>query len=186
MSLTEIMATLAVAALLAADAASFGHSALRHIARQQALRDLRQALLVTSEMFEREWRIAGFSPTGTIFSGVPIAGASEITFEADLNGDGDRSDAHERVAYSWDADRRTVFRATLWASPQPWLSDLTDGGFELQYFDSSGQPLWDLRARRQASAIVLRLCAERQGGPGSGFAREWVRVTSARRNPAPP
>lgn len=183
MSLAELLAGLALGALMAAGAAEFGQSTLRHMARQQLRRDLRQALSVTAEMFEREWRLAGYHARGDSFDGVPSASANAIRFEADLNGDRDVDDAHEQISYSWDAERLSVMRSTLGASPQPWLSEVPDGGFLLRYFDHHGQELFRPEEQRRAHAVSLQLIVERR--LGAAEQRETLTLLAARRNTPP-
>lgn len=184
MSFAEVLATLGLLALLAADAARFGQAALRHLERQSLDRDVHQSLAVTAEMFEREWRVAGFHAFGRPLVGFVCPSSQSIQLQADLNGDGDLSDAHEQIAYAWDAERRTVMRSTQSASPQPWLSDVPEGGFALRFFDRFGQEIPPERASGDARAVLFSLQVERSSNRMHEplDAVEKVLILRARRN----
>lgn len=184
MSFAEVLAALGLIAVLAADAARFGQAALWRWEELSVAREIHHSLAVTAEMFEREWRVAGFHASGQSLLGVVEPTSQSIQLRADLNGDGDVADAHERIEYTWDPSRHAVMRATQGASPQPWLSDVPEGGFALRYLDSSGQEIPADQASSQARAVVLSLRVQRSSSARgeSSLATQGLSILRARRN----
>jgi len=86
-------------------------SQLRTHRQQEDVSEMHQNARAAMALLTREVRMAGYDPKGTGIAGIsyePIA----LRIAADLNGDGDATDANERLAYAHDAATRRLTRDT--------------------------------------------------------------------------
>jgi type II secretory pathway component PulJ len=162
MTLAEALTATIFVSWVSAMSYSFTRAALHNARAQEARRELEQAHVLAADILMRELRQAGFSAAGELLSGVRSASARHIEVAADLNGDGDVDDANERVSYRYDADKRCIMRATGGGSPQPFLRNVPEDGFRLQYADRDGQWLGtggavDAESRARIASIMIHL-----------------------------
>lgn len=179
MTIAEALTSTVFVAWLSAMSYSFTRSAFINAGLQQARRETEQAEVLAVDMMLRELRLASFSGSGVALSGVRVAAADRVEVLADLNGDGDTDDTSERIAYSYDASKRAVMRATGGASPQPFVRGLVAGGFSLRYLDRNGVEIspaaMTLEKRALIGAVSVRLEIELPAiAPVAGASRPGI------------
>jgi hypothetical protein len=136
-SLVEVLASTLLISILAAMAYGFTRSALLCVRVQDAKAEVQEAAVLAADVLIRELRSAGFSPAAPC-PGLLTAETERVEIGADLNGDGDIDDAHERIAYAYDTSARQITRATAGGSPQPFITGVPAGGLRFAYLDASG------------------------------------------------
>jgi len=68
-----------------------------------------QTARASMDCMTREIKMAGYDPSFAGFEGIPY-NANQLTFYADLNGDGDTNDADEAIVYTYDAANLRINR----------------------------------------------------------------------------
>lgn len=162
MTLVEALTATLFVCWVSAMSYSFTRAALFHARAQETRRQMEQAHVLTIDVLSREVRQAGFSAAGESLAGLRSASAQHVEVVADLNGDGDVDDSNERISYLYDGSKRSVMRATGGGSPQPFLRNVPDGGFHLEFADRQGISLGtdgalDAEARSRVASIALDL-----------------------------
>jgi hypothetical protein len=123
---------------------------------------------MATDFVVRELRMAGYSPAGAPLTAVRAAGRDFVAVAADLNGDGDTNDPHERIAYAHNAARLTLTRTTGAGRPQPVVRNVPDGGLSFAFFDDDGRQLGgngavlDAAERGRVRRIDVRVRVRRQ------------------------
>jgi hypothetical protein len=141
MTVIELLVGLGVLSVLGAMLASFLHVSVVASRVLAARIDAQETASMTVDIVGRELRMAGFNAGGPPVPALRDAAADRVEVAADFNGDGDVDDMNETVAYSHNADRSLLMRATGGGSPQPWLRDVPAGGFRVTYRDADGRIL---------------------------------------------
>ncbi len=142
-SLVEMLVSLLFFAIFATVVQQFSRSMLRGVRVLELASEAQEAARIGVQSIVRDLRGAGFSPKGSLASAVRRAAADAVEVASDLNGDGDTSDANERVGYSLDATKRALLRQLGGGAPQPMLADLAPGGLAFVYFGPGGTRLAD-------------------------------------------
>lgn len=106
----------------------------RHYALQEQVTEMIQGARAAVDMMAREIQPAGYSPGGAVFDGIPYH-ATQLRIQADLNGDGDTSDASEDITYTSDAPNLQIDRNTG-GGGQPFAENVEE--FTFLYLDANG------------------------------------------------
>jgi prepilin-type N-terminal cleavage/methylation domain-containing protein len=137
-SLIELLTAMLVLAILAAISYDFVRAAFMSAAVQEAKSEAQEVAVMVIDAMARELRMAGFSAAGQSLAGVRAADREYVEVASDLNGDGDIDDSNELVAYSYDAGKSELMRATGGGSPQPAARNIPRGGVQFTFFDADG------------------------------------------------
>jgi prepilin-type N-terminal cleavage/methylation domain-containing protein len=140
-SLIEVLVSLVILGLLAGGLHQFYLVMARGVLLLTTASQAEEGARIGVEIIERDLRSAGFSPDGALHAGVLQAAADAVRIARDLNGDGDTSDANERVAYSLDQDGRRLMRRMGDAPAQPMLNNLAEDGLAFVYLADGGREL---------------------------------------------
>lgn len=140
-SLVELLIGVMVVGVMMAISFSFARSAFQSVRTQEAHSEARQALLLALDLLVREVRMAGFSASGARLPAITTATLDRVEVVADFDGDGASDGPNELIAYSYNAAKRQLVRATGGASPQPLVHNVPAGGLAFAYYDSSGSVL---------------------------------------------
>ena len=154
MTTIEVLAAASITLLLLAVASSFFTSQQRMLLVQSAFAQSQNVTRTFTDLFGRELRMTSYDPSGaaipppvgqppgTTCPGVPPAlteaTPTSIRFKADLNGDGDTSDANEDVRYALNGStiERTDFNSNG-GNALSLVDGVSSGGFTFQYYDAS-------------------------------------------------
>jgi hypothetical protein len=139
-SLVELLASMVFVSTLMAMSYTFARAALMSVRVQEVTSEAQATTVMALDVMTRELRQAGFSAAGHSLAAIPAAGPSQIAVAADFTGDGDSDDANELIAYSYDATKQQLMRATG-GSPQPFVRNVPPGGVRFTFFDAVGNPL---------------------------------------------
>jgi prepilin-type N-terminal cleavage/methylation domain-containing protein len=140
-SLTELLVALLILSLLAGGLHQFYLVMSRSVALLAAASEAEEGARIAIEVMQRDLRSAGFSPDGSLDTGVLVAEIDSVRIARDLNGDHDTNDASERVAYSLDREGHRLMRRMGNASPQPMLNDMAEDGLVFAYRTDGGEEL---------------------------------------------
>lgn len=153
--------TVTVAELLAAvvmTAASMGALYSMMIAQNQVFSaqdravDMEQTARTIMTMISRELRMAGYNPVqGVSFNGI-IYDLLQLRIQADLNGNGVRTDTNEDITYSFDAANLRLLRT----APNSLIVFQNIQAFTFSYLDSNGSPTTTSANIRQ---VLVRITA---------------------------
>jgi len=138
--------TVTVAELLAAvvmTAASMGAMYSMMIAQNQVFSaqdhavEMDQTARTIMTMISRELRMAGYNPVqGVSFNGITYDPV-QLRIQADLNGNGVRTDTNEDITYSFDAANLRLLRT----APNSLIVFQNIQAFSFAYLDMNGNPL---------------------------------------------
>lgn len=103
-------------------------------ALQEMITEMMLNARVGMEMITREVRMAGYDPAGTGFDGITYD-VTQLQIRADLNGDGDTTDADETIIYSYDSTNLLLMRKANGVDEA--LSEHITS-FTFDYLDSNG------------------------------------------------
>ena len=140
-SLPELLTSTLFVSILTAMSYTFARAALMSARVQEVKSEAQEATVMALDVLARDLRAAGFSAVGAPITGVRAADPQRVEVAADLNGDGDTADSNELIAYSYDADKHQLMRATGNASPQPFVRNVPAGGVRFMFFDAQGREL---------------------------------------------
>ena len=151
--------TVTVAELLAAvvmTAASMGAMYSMMIAQNQVFSaqdhavEMDQTARTIMTMISRELRMAGYNPVqGVSFNGITYDPV-QLRIQADLNGNGVRTDTNEDITYSFDAANRRLLRT----APNSLIVFQNIQAFTFSYLDTSGNPTTNSADIRQVMVSV--------------------------------
>ena len=122
-----------------------------------------------ADLMARELRVAGYGGNGVVLSALRAAAPDSVEVQADLNGDGDTTDANEIVGYRYDPTKQALMRSTGGGSPQPLVDHVPAGAFTLRYRDGAGVSLTgtlDAASRAQVREVEIQLGVEFPADPG--------------------
>jgi Tfp pilus assembly protein PilE len=140
-SLIELMISTMFIAILMAMSYSFARAVFLSVRVQDAKSDAQELMLMATDMLARDLRVAGFSASGQPLEAVRAATQERVEVAADFDGDGATDDADELIAYSYNADKQELVRATGGASPQPLVPNVPPGGLRFTFFDANGSEI---------------------------------------------
>ena len=105
---------------------------------QEQIAEMTQSARAAVDMISRELKMAGYDPTRTLTLGttvgVPLS-STQLEILADLNGDGDTSDTHEDIIYTYDGTDNQIDRDTG-GGAQPFAENIES--FSFQYYKDDG------------------------------------------------
>lgn len=133
-TLIELLVVLSIQGILLAAVATSFTGQITAYDLQEQLNAMQQTARAAVTLVIREARTAGYDPAGAGVAGLTYHPA-RLIIAADHNGDGDVSDANERVAYSHDAGRMRLRRDTG-GGGQPVAEDVQD--FTVEHLDAAG------------------------------------------------
>lgn len=133
-TLIELLVVLAIQGILLAAVATSFTGQLTAYDLQEQISAMQQNARAAMTMVIREARTAGYDPARAGVAGLTYDPA-RLVIAADRNGDGDLSDANERVVYSHDPAGLKLRRDTG-GGGQPLAEDIQ--GFAVEYLDAAG------------------------------------------------
>jgi len=101
---------------------------------QEQVSEMIQGARAAMDMIGSEVKMAGYDPTRAGIIGIPYS-ATQLEVRADLNGDGDTSDTHEDIIYTYDSGNKQIDRNTG-GGAQPFAENIQS--FTFQYLDNGG------------------------------------------------
>lgn len=151
--------SITLAELLAAvvmTAASMGAMYSMMIAQNQVFSaqdravEMEQTARSIMTMISRDLRMAGYNPVhGVSFNGITYDPA-QLRIQADLNGNGVRTDTNEDITYSYDAANLRLLRT----APNSLISFQNVQAFTFSYLDGAGNPTTTSAAIRQVMVSI--------------------------------
>ncbi|GIW40575.1 MAG: hypothetical protein KatS3mg076_1152 [Candidatus Binatia bacterium] len=163
----EILLGLFLVATALGAGAGFFRDAVRQLALFRARSQAQDTLDLALHWMAAEIRQAGLSLATDTLPGIVAGDESYLELRSDRNLDGDFSDPNERVAYSFDAARKTLTRKSGSSSPQPVIDGLARDGLAFRFYDGDGVPLatpLDDAGREAVRKIAVRLALELDSG----------------------
>ncbi|MGH7168527.1 MAG: PilW family protein [Nitrospiraceae bacterium] len=156
--------TVTVAELLAAvvmTAASMGAMYSMMIAQNQVFSaqdravEMDQTARTIMNMISRDLRMAGYNPVqGISFNGITYDPV-QLHIQADLNGNGVRTDTNEDITYSYDAANLRLLRT----APNNLIVFQNIQAFTFSYLDSNGSPTTTSADVRQVMVSITARAA---------------------------
>jgi hypothetical protein len=128
-------------AILMAMSYSFARAAFMTARVDEVKSEAQEATVMAVDVLTREVRMAGFSAAAQPLAGVSSAAPERVEVASDLDGDGDTADTNELIAYSYDAVKQQLMRATGGGSPQPFVLNVPAGGVQFTFYDAGGTAL---------------------------------------------
>ncbi len=149
-TLIELLVVLSIQGiLLAAVVTSFTGQLTTHDLQEQ-INAMQQNARAAMTLVIRDARTAGYDPAETGLTGL-VYHPDRLIITADHNGDGDLSDANERVVYFHDPGR-LVLRRDTGGGGQPLAEDVQ--GFTVEFLDAAGNPTTVTAAIRRLRVSV--------------------------------
>jgi len=133
-TLIELLIAMAIALVVITSISSAFISQRKTYAVQEQITAMTQDARAALDMISREVRMAGYDPTGAGIVGIPYS-ATQLEVRADLNGDGDTSDTHEDITYTYDSTNKQIDRNTG-GGAQPFAENIQSFAFE--YYKTDG------------------------------------------------
>jgi len=133
-TLIELLIAMAIGLVVITSISSAFISQRKTYAIQEQIAEMTQNARAAMDMISREVKMAGYDPTGAGIVGVPYS-ATQLEVRADLNGDGDTSDTHENIIYTYDSANKQIDRNTG-GGAQAFAEGIES--FTFQYNDSTG------------------------------------------------
>lgn len=133
-TLIELLVVLSIQGILLAAAVTSFTGQITAYDLQEQLNAMQQTARAAMTLVIREARTAGYDPAGAGVTGLAYH-PTRLIIAADHNGDGDVSDANERVVYFHDSGRMQLKRDTG-GGGQPVAEDVQD--FTVEYLDAAG------------------------------------------------
>ena len=135
-TLIELLVVLSVQGILLGAVVMSFTSQLKSHRQQEQMSEMQQVARAAIDLVTREVRMAGYHPTGAEFAGTTYdPGALRIV--ADLNGDGDTTDANENVVYAHDPTTLRLTRDT--GGGRQSVAEQVEA-FTFEYRDANGAP----------------------------------------------
>lgn len=133
-TLIELLIAMTVALVVITSISSAFISQRKTYAMQEQISEMTQNGRSAMDIISREVRMAGYDPTETGIVGIPYS-TTQLEIRADLNGDGDTSDANEDIIYTYDSTNKQIDRNTG-GGAQPLAENIQS--FTFQYYDTDG------------------------------------------------
>jgi len=99
-TLVELLVAMAIALVVIGSISSAFVSQRKIYAAQEQVSEMIQNARAAMDIISRELKMGGYDPTGAGIVGVPYSDL-QLQVVADLNGDGDTSDANESIVYKF-------------------------------------------------------------------------------------
>jgi type IV pilus assembly protein PilW len=146
MTFLEVVIAIGILAIVVAIAMHFLKDRYRSNEMQILATQMRQDARLAMDLVVRELRMAGYDTTGAGFAGLPYS-SSQLTIQADLDGDGAAAGENEVIVYAFDAGAHRITRTTGGATAT--VIDNVES-FSFTYKDEDGNPV---TSAAQQSAI---------------------------------
>jgi type IV pilus assembly protein PilW len=181
----ELLIALAISVILMAGVYGAYRTHARTSVTQEGIVDLMQSMRTALALMEREIRMAGYDPTETANAAIRIADIGEISFEMDLNDDGNPSpaaatDPNERIRFALTNDANAEGIAD--GMPCALGREVWDGGLQplvenvealnFVYLDGNEPPVSLTRpvaAPDQIQTVQVTVVARTQGKASRSF-----------------
>ena len=135
-TLLELLISIAIFSVVLGSIFSFFISQRKYLSVQEQVSGMIQTARAAMDMISGELSVAGYSPSGAVFSGIPY-NASQLQIYADLNGNGVVTDPNENIIYSYDANSKKMLRNTG-SGNQPMADNVQS--FTFDYLNAQGNP----------------------------------------------
>jgi type II secretory pathway pseudopilin PulG len=149
-AIVELLISMAVIGVIISSMFGFSIAQRKYFSVQEEVSEMTQNTRAAMEMISSELTMAGYSPLGTVFSGIPY-NASQLQIYADLNGDGDRFDPNENIIYIYEASSKSILRNTGGGN-QPFAESIQS--FTFEYLDDQGNSTTVTEKIRQIRLII--------------------------------
>jgi len=123
---------------------------------QEQVSEMIQGARAAMDMIGSEVKMAGYDPTRAGIVGIPYS-ATQLEVRSDLNGDGDTSDQHENIIYTYDSGNKQIDRNTG-SGGQPFAENIQS--FTFQYLDSGGNATTTAADIRQIEITITARTAK--------------------------
>jgi type IV pilus assembly protein PilW len=133
-TIIELLISMAIIGIMIGSLFSFSIAQRKYFSLQEQISGMTQNTRAAMDMIMGELAMAGYSPSGAAFSGIPYS-TSQLQIYADLNGDGTVTDPNENIVYTHDASSKRILRDTGGGN-QPLAENIQ--GFIFQYLDDQG------------------------------------------------
>jgi len=133
-TLIELLIAMTIALVVIGAVSSAFISQRKTFAVQEHVNEMIQGARAAMDIISREVKMAGYDPMGAGIVGIPYS-TTQLEIRADLNGDGDTSDTHEDIAYTYDSTNKQIDRNTG-GGAQPLAEDIQS--FTFEYYKSDG------------------------------------------------
>jgi type IV pilus assembly protein PilW len=133
-TIVEILISIAIMGVIIASVFSFSIAQRKYFSIQEEIAEMTQNTRAAMDMITGELSMAGYRPTGVIFSGIPYS-TSQLQIYADLNGNGIVTDSNENIIYIYDASNKRILRNTGGGN-QPFAENIQS--FTFEYLNDQG------------------------------------------------
>ena len=133
-TLIELLIAMALALIMITSISGAFISQRKAYDTQEQVAEMVQGARAAMDMISREVKMAGYDPTGAGIVGIPY-NATQLEILTDLNGDGDTSDTHEDITYTYDSGNKQIDRDTG-GGAQPFAENIQ--AFTFEYYDIDG------------------------------------------------
>jgi type IV pilus assembly protein PilW len=130
----ELLISIAIFGVVIGSIFSFSIGHRKYLAVQEQISGMTQNTRAAMDMISGEISVAGYSPKGTVFTGIPYSD-SQLQIYADLNGNGVLTDENENIIYSYDSSNKRIVRNTGGGN-QPLAENVQS--FSFDYLDDQG------------------------------------------------
>jgi type IV pilus assembly protein PilW len=146
----ELLISIAIFGVVIGAIFSFSIGQRKYLAVQEQISGMTQNTRAAMDMISGEIVVAGYSPKGTVFTGLPYS-ASQLQIYADLNGNGVLTDENENIIYSYDSSNKRIVRNTGGGN-QPLAENVQS--FTFDYLDDQGNTTTVTTKIRQIRIIM--------------------------------
>jgi prepilin-type N-terminal cleavage/methylation domain-containing protein len=150
LTIIELLIAMAVVGVIIGSMFSFSIAQRKYFSVQEEISEMVQNTRAAMEMISSELTMAGYSPSGAVFSGIPYH-VSQLQIYADLNGNGALSDPNENIIYTYDTSSKRILRNTG-SGNQPFAENIQSLVFE--YLDDQGNSTTVTANIRQIRLII--------------------------------
>ena len=166
-TLIELLIAMAIGLIVITSLSTAFISQRKIYAAQEQYSEMIQSARAAMDMIGREAKMAGYDPTGASIVGIPYS-ATQLEIRADLNGDGDTSDTHEDITYTYDSANKQIDRNTG-GGAQPFAENIQS--FTFQYYDIDGVATTTAADIRQIDMTITARASEPDPdyGQNSGY-----------------
>ena len=138
-TLIELMVAIAIGMIVMASVATSFTTQTRTYSAQEQINQMEQNARGALDIMSREIKMAGYNPNGGSVSGVVSYSSTNLTIQADLNGDGVVSlsgSDYEQITYSYESGNKRITRQ-VGNDPAATLAD-NISAFAFTYYQSTG------------------------------------------------
>jgi type IV pilus assembly protein PilW len=135
-TIIELLIAIAIVSIIIGSMFSFSIAQRQYFSLQEEISEMTQNTRAAMDMIAGELVMAGYSPSGAAFSGIPYS-ASQLQIFADLNGNGVVTDPNENIIYTYDIGNKRILRNTGGGN-QPLSENIQS--FVFEYLNKQGNP----------------------------------------------